>query len=189
MNSARLAVAFLCTVSFAACHRKSQATGTEAGPSGTDNADGGTAADAAAETAAADDGAADGSADAAAIIGDDGGDNGDDGGGTGDDGGPSTVVSGGHGFAGSYNCFGILNLMQTGTTVAGDGTSRSGNKTHSIDINCKAVGDRCTGVVNHFTSVNGSPPKPAGKGRVTFHIVNGGLEYTEGAQKSFCARR
>jgi hypothetical protein len=191
MSSARATVLLLCAFTIVGCHKKPLAA-ADAGAA-PDNGDAGASSEAGAAEAgaASDDGG--GEAGAAADGGDDGGDdgggatdNGDDGGGA--EGGSTTVVRGA-GFAGSFNCFGVLNLHQTGTTVAGDGSSRAGNKVHSVDITCNARGDKCTGIINHFTSNNGAPPKPAGKGKISFRAVNGGLEYTETSGSGFCARR
>jgi hypothetical protein len=191
MSSARRTVILLSALALASCHKKPAATTGEGGAAATDNT-AATDASAADSAPAADDAASE--AAAADAAGDDGGgeagtDQGDDGGAT-SEAGPTTVATGRGGYGGSYNCFGVLNLTQTNTTVAGSGSSRSGNKTHSVDIECRVSGDRCSGGVSHFTSLNNSPPKPAGKGKITFRIVNGGLEYTEASGGTgFCARR
>jgi hypothetical protein len=189
MSSARATVLLLCAFAIVGCHKKPPPVAEAGAP---DNGDAGASSEAGAAEAgaASDDGG--GEAGAIADAGDDGGDdggatdNGDDGGG---EGGSTTVTKGGAGFAGSFNCFGVLNLTQTNTTVAGSGSSRAGNKVHSVDLTCNARGDKCTGIINHFTSNNGAPPKPNGKGKITFRAVNGGLEYTETSGSGFCARR
>jgi hypothetical protein len=196
MSSARRTIVFLSALALVGCHKKSQATAAEGGAAASTDNSAASDASAADSAPAADDAAAEAAtAPADAAAGDDGGgeagtDQGDDGGAAPSEAGPTTVTTGGAGYGGSFNCFGVLNLTQTNTTVVGTGSSRSGNKTHNVDINCRVSGDRCSGAVNHFSSLNNSPPKPAGKGKITFRIVNGGLEYTEASGGTgFCARR
>jgi hypothetical protein len=181
MSSSRIAVLLLVLGLVApGCKKKPPASDMEAGAA--EPADAAPATD---EASAADTGAADSAADVAASDAAQGDDGGAD---EGDDGGPSTVAPGVN-FAGGYSCFGTLTLRQVGNTVSGDAVARQGGKTLNNDVTCKIRGDKCSGQMNHFKTGAGGAPKPEGKSKITFRIVAGGLEYTEGGGGSgFCKR-
>jgi hypothetical protein len=191
MISTRVLALIAVTLVATGCKKKPAAgadsgTGDDSSTTAAASDDGG-----AADSASGDDGAAEAAADTGAT-GEGGADQGDDGGAS--DSGPTTPTVGGAGYGGTYSCFGTLKLTQTGNTVSGDGVLHAGARTETKDLTCKIMGDRCTGVMNAFNSMNGGTPKPAGRTKVTFRIVGKGLEYNQvgggggGTQQGFCQR-
>jgi hypothetical protein len=189
MTTIRAWALLLGTLTLAAgCHKKPPAEG--GGEAGTSD-DGG-----AAEASASDDGSAEAAADAAtdSSAPTEAGTDQTEGGAP--EAGPTTPTTpttvGGSGYAGTFSCFGILTLAQSNNTVSGNAVLRTGASTQSTDFSCKIVGDKCHGSTNVFSSVNGQQPKERGKGKVTFRIVNGGLDYTQtvggSTQQGFCKR-
>jgi hypothetical protein len=177
-------VAVLTMLTLVGCHKKATQESAEAG---TDNGEGGNTLEAGATYDGAAEAATDDAADSSTSSG--GGEAGTDmAGGALPEAGPTS----GSGYAGSYNCFGTLTLRQTNNTVSGNAEERHGSTTHSTDFSCQIVGDRCSGTSNAFLSINGMQPKQKGRGKVTFRVVNGGLDYTEvlggNTQQGFCKR-
>lgn len=187
MTTFRSAALLLGVLTLAACHKKTQEAAGEGGVGeGGGAAEAGTTDDGAADAAAGDaalEAASTDNGEAAAPLA--------EGGAVLPEAGPAPST-GGSGYAGTYSCFGTLKLTQTNATVSGNGESRTGSATHSTDFSCQIVGDRCTGTTSSFASVNGMQPKPKGKGKVTFRIVSGGLDYTQtvggNTQQGFCKR-
>jgi hypothetical protein len=191
MNSKRAVAVLITAFAIVGCHKKAATAGAEGGTADSTDAAATTATDSGATTAT-DDSAA-GDATAASDASEGGSDQGDDGGGSTDSGPATVTATGGASYAGSYNCFGTLTLRQVGNTVSGDAVTHGGGKTVNNDVTCKIAGDRCTGFMNRFTANPGGAPKPAGKSRVTFRLVSGGLEYTEAGPggnsgQGFCKR-
>src|SRR5580692_401185 len=180
MTTIRAWALFLGTLTLAAgCHKKPPA---EAGGEAGTTDDGGGAA----EASASDDGAAQAATDATAdsSTSSEAGEAGmDQTEGGAPEAGPTTPTTpstvGGSGYAGTFSCFGTLTLAQSNNTVSGNAVLRTGASTQSTDFSCKIVGDKCHGSTNVFSSVNGQQPKERGKGKVTFRVVNGGLDYTQ----------
>ena len=191
MSTTRAIAILLGTLALAGCHKKAQDAAADAATGAADNSDSGSSTD----SASSDDGAADSAAADSGATGDAGGDAGagaDAGAAAPEGGAATTVATTGAGYGGTYSCFGTLKLTQTNNTVSGNAESRTGNTTQSTDFSCQVAGDRCSGNTNSFLSVNGMQPKPKGKGKVTFRLVSGGLEYTQvqggASQQGFCKR-
>jgi hypothetical protein len=179
MVSTRTLVFLLCALAVCGCKKHAVATSDEAGESdaGTDAGNMGDAttdaeADASPTDAALDAAPADADTDADTDDNDD------------------TVPTNGS-FAGTYNCFGGITLVQTGTQVTGTGHSHIGSATETTEVLCTIKGHRCVGQAIYFTQKGSGSPKSTGKGKLVLKVQGGAVHYTTthgGVQQGLCAR-